>query len=73
MYDDNFKNRIYLRAKESFIIGFLLIMAILVFIIPIGLIFLLRFIFKVVLKNEEEKVVSEESIYANKLKTTSNN
>ena len=35
MNDDNFKERVYLEAKESFFVRFLLIVAIIAFIIPI--------------------------------------
>ena len=62
MYDNNFKNRIYLKAKESFLVGFLLIILGIVFIIPIILIFLLRFVFKIILRKKEKEVVFEEYI-----------
>jgi len=73
MYDDNFKNRIYLKAKESSLVGFLLIMLGILFIVPIILMFLLRFVLTVILRKKKGKVGCEESIYTNKSKATPNN
>ena len=42
----SFKERIYLKGKESFLVGILLIIAIIIFIVPIVSIFLLRVLFK---------------------------
>lgn len=43
---NSFKERIYLKGKESFLVGILLIIAIIIFAAPIAGIFLLRVLFK---------------------------
>ncbi len=48
--------RIYLKGKESFIVGTLLVFITIIFILPVTIFFILRYIYKLVFSTKREKV-----------------
>jgi len=47
---ENFKERIYLKGKESLIVGFLLTVLVIIFVLPIVCFFVLRYVSKLICK-----------------------
>ena len=54
---ENLKERIYIKGKELFIVGFLLIVLIFIFIIPIACFFLLRFAYQQIFITNKRKLI----------------
>ena len=69
MKNESLKDAIYLKGKESFIIGFLLIILGIILILPVGIILFIRFLYKMVFtvktKVAEESEASTHKISSN--------
>jgi len=61
----NYRDIIYLKGKESVVVNILFLLVLLIFIIPIAVIFTLRFIYKQIRSLQEKVVTSTSEVESN--------